>query len=126
MVEEISPPPAPDYPAWDDTFVESPVRLTGLDLTTVREILKAPQNPAHRIFLCGLVVVNPTAAAITVYLQKDTGGTPTTISPLFQVGAYSTLSINFPQLVKVTVGKNVGIKSSSSNTGIDVWIFARG
>lgn len=125
MGREIRKAMEEQYLAIDDTIVVSPVLLTGLDTTTSREILKAPKNSAHSIFIMGVLITNPPSAALSLWLQADTGGTPVTITPSFYVLGYSTFYFKFPHPLKVAAGKNVGVKSTSTSTTIMAWIFAR-
>jgi hypothetical protein len=124
-IQELPPPTEPQYVASDGSTVVFPVNLTGVDFTTVREILKAPARARHSLYLMGVLITNPTATATTVWLQRSTASSPVTISPIFQVPAYTNLTIVFPHMIKVLAGKNVGAKSTSSSTSIEVWIFGR-
>ena len=107
----------------DGATVSSPALITGVDMTTVRQALPAPKNTNFSLHILGVILVNATAAAVTFTLQRDTAGTPVSVSPALQVPAYSSVVILFPHTLKITAGKDIGVLCSSSTTGNAAWVF---
>ncbi len=103
--------------------VNLPISKTGLDLTTVRSVIAAPST-GNQIIVLGVIFNNATAAAITMVLQEDTGGTPADIFPDINVAANATEVLFFPQGIPVTAAKDLGVKSSDADTGNSCTIFA--
>lgn len=103
--------------------VALPAVKTGLDLTTVRSVCAAPAT-GQRLVIIGVLFINNTASAITMVLQEDTGGTPADLFPDVKILANDSKMLSFPQGIPVTSAKDVGVKSSSADTGNGCIIFA--
>ena len=123
MPQEIRPIRPTSFVSGAGATVNLPISKTGLDLTTVRSVIAAPAARSQ-IIVIGVWFNNATAAAITMVLQEDTGGTPADLFPDVNVAANASVLVSFPQGMPVTVAKDLGVKSSDADTGNSCTIFA--
>jgi hypothetical protein len=101
-----------------------PVSVVG-SFNTVKEVAPEPNNDSFELWIAGVIFSNSTAAAGGFKLQSDTGGTPVDLHEFFEVGANSTLVVNFPQYMKVPAGKNVGCLSDTDAALDTCTLFGR-